>query len=1330
VGWIAALVVGTVAGLFVSGCGGNSAVTSSEATQAAAPTFSPGGGSYTSVQSVKITSATTGAVLYCTTDGTTPTTTSPQCASPTTVQSSEYLQAIAVAPGYSASPVSAAGYTIGLTPVSTPTFSPAGGDYTSPQTVTISDATTGANIYYCVTTGCKPTASSTQYTAPITVSSSQTVTAVAVASEYSNSDIASATYAISAYPTATPTLYPSGGTYQGTISVTLSDATSGATIYYTTDGTTPTAQSAVYSNPISVTSTAAIQAIAVASGYTTSAIAVEGYVIETPASMPTFSVAPGTYTGTQTVTLSDATPNATIYYTTNGNPATTSSTIYTGQITVSQTETINAIAIATNYLSSADASAAYTITPPAAAPTFSTGTGTYSAIQQVTISDTTPNATIYYTTNGTPATTSSTVYSGQITVSSSETINAVAIASGYSVSSDAYAIYTVNLSQTLQPVLSEPTGVYGPNLAITITDPTANAVIYYTLNGTPVSTNSTVYQGPITFPNDGSYTLDVVAIAPGFSLSPDALAVYTISPPAATPTFNVTSGAYTTPQSVKISDTTPDAVIYYTTDGSTPTIGSNVYNGAITVSSTDEVISAIAAVASGAYSPSSAASVEVRVFTGAITGKVLSGTTPIAGAAVQLYSAGTTGYGSAPTAATTYSASNTTASDGSFTLYYECLAAPQDQMYLVATGGSTGSGANQYIKLISVLGSCASLPATATVNEVTTIASVYALSAFASINSGGGINVGVPTTGASCNATNVPAWQSTGKETCNYNGLVSAFNAVNNMVNVTGATDAYGVVAGAARSITPAYANGNTVDGTFYPQVAYLNSSSVPQARINALADMLASCVESSGSTCSGSANLLGGASTNGSAPGGSVVSPQDTLQAALNIAQNPGNNGINLTGLLDLIPATNPPYATTLSTSAAPTDLTLALSYTGAGLGLPPTFDGETTVGTQSYSEVGPTLSQALAIDASGNIWVTAYGSDIYLDNLSMMLAGFSSQGSPLTPATTVTGTTATYGGFNPDLSVDSPQPQAIAIDQAGNIWIGLASFGGDIYKIGNTGSNLTLQTSIVTGRDVYNLAIDNSGNVWGGSTAPIEYQSDGTQVVFTRSSGQYWPYLLRYMLFDANYKLWTVDYQDPLAAYRPDVDELSTANGTELFAAFATSGRAINSFITLVADGTGYVYGCADSNKAFDIFSSANSGSWVNSTNVPVVATGRACGDQLVLDGQGHLFAVSDDYNYSAIDELTTQGEVISPTAAGYTGTSSTEQPTLNFDGNNYVYANGILAAMDGSGNLWVLNTDTVGSSGGSGSNVLLEYVGIGAPVVTPTSVALTSGMLGVRP
>ena len=91
---------------------------------------------------------------------------------------------------------------------------------------------------------------------------------------------------------------------------------------------------------------------------------------------PTFSPAAGTFTSAQSVTISDATSGASIFYTTNGTTPTTSSTPYTGPITVNSTETIQAIAAASGMTNSGVATAAYTINAPVPAAITITGTST------------------------------------------------------------------------------------------------------------------------------------------------------------------------------------------------------------------------------------------------------------------------------------------------------------------------------------------------------------------------------------------------------------------------------------------------------------------------------------------------------------------------------------------------------------------------------------------------------------------------------------------------------------------------------------------------------------------------------------------------------------------------------------------------------------------------------------------------------------------------------------------------------------------------------------------------------------------------------------------
>ncbi len=429
-----------------------------------------------------------------------------------------------------------AGAVLPVTPTVLPVFSPAAGTYTSSQTVTISDSTPNAVIYY-TTTGTTPTTSSTKYTGAIAVASSETVKAIAVASGYTISASASASYTIT--PTAaTPAFSVAAGTYTSSQTVTISNSTPNAVIYYTTTGTTPTTSSTKYTGAIAVASSETVKAIAVASGYTTSAAASASYTITPTAATPAFSIAAGTYTSSQTVTISDSTANAAIYYTTTGTTPTASSTKYTGAITVASSETVKAVAVATGYTTSAAASASYTITPTAATPVLSIAAGTYTSSQTVTISDATATAAIYYTTSGTTPTTSSTKYTGAITVASSETVKAIAVATGYTTSAAASASYTITPTAAT-PVFSPVAGTYTSSQSVSISDSTATAAIYYTIDGTTPTTGSAKYiTGGITV--GATETVKAIAVATGYTNSAAASATYTVSS-----SFTLTSSAAT-----------------------------------------------------------------------------------------------------------------------------------------------------------------------------------------------------------------------------------------------------------------------------------------------------------------------------------------------------------------------------------------------------------------------------------------------------------------------------------------------------------------------------------------------------------------------------------------------------------------------------------------------------------------------------------------------------------------------------------------------------------------------------------------------------------------
>jgi hypothetical protein len=261
-------------------------------------------------------------------------------------------------------------------------------------------------------------------------------------------------------PAPIPTFSPSAGMYEGNQNVFISDLNSDATICYNTTGAPATngqsgcANGTLYTGAaISVPGGESIYAVAGGKGYGDSAIGKSTYKIGLTASQPTFYPAQGTYQGNQTVFLTAA-QGSVICYNTTGSPATngstgcTTGTLYTGPITVSSNETLYAEAGGTGLTDSAAGSAAYVISPfavvdghtgsyPANSPTYSPLPGSYSDSQSVTISTTTSGAYICYIASATPPTllpetnnlggcSVGTLYSSPISVTSSETIYAIA----------------------------------------------------------------------------------------------------------------------------------------------------------------------------------------------------------------------------------------------------------------------------------------------------------------------------------------------------------------------------------------------------------------------------------------------------------------------------------------------------------------------------------------------------------------------------------------------------------------------------------------------------------------------------------------------------------------------------------------------------------------------------------------------------------------------------------------------------------------------------------------------------------------------------------------
>jgi hypothetical protein len=168
-------------------------------------------------------------------------------------------------------------YTI-QTAAAAPTFNPVPGTYSSAQQVTISSTTSGATIYY-TTDGSTPTTSSNKYSAPITIGSTTTLNAMATATGMANSSTTGGVYTIQTATASRPSFSPAPGTYTASVTVSIFSTTAGATMYYTTDGTTPTTSSNKYNGPFTITTTTTVKAIATAPGLANSSVSNAPYTI-------------------------------------------------------------------------------------------------------------------------------------------------------------------------------------------------------------------------------------------------------------------------------------------------------------------------------------------------------------------------------------------------------------------------------------------------------------------------------------------------------------------------------------------------------------------------------------------------------------------------------------------------------------------------------------------------------------------------------------------------------------------------------------------------------------------------------------------------------------------------------------------------------------------------------------------------------------------------------------------------------------------------------------------------------------------------------------------
>jgi sugar lactone lactonase YvrE len=525
----------------------------------------------------------------------------------------------------------------------------------------------------------------------------------------------------------------------------------------------------------------------------------------------------------------------------------------------------------------------------------------------------------------------------------------------------------------------------------------------------------------------------------------------------------------------------------------------------------------------------------------AIAGQVHGGQQPVSGATIQLYAVGITGLKSASTpliAATVISDQN-----GNFSITgdWDCTSntatyGVNPLLYIVASGGNPGisSGTNNAaITMTAAIGPCSGITASTfiTLNELTTVAAAYALAPFMA------------------DVTHV------GASGANAKGLLNAFNTANLLVN--------------------------TATG-FAPGSGLLSNATVPINELNSLADVLASCVNTSG--VDGICSTLFAAAT---PSGGSV--PADIVGVILNIASSPVSQ---VTNLFKTLPST-PPFQPTLA--SAPNDWTVALNFTGGGLNAP----------------------TSLALDASGNAWVANAGGNAVTE--------LSPAGTQLTGSTGYSGSNNIFGA------------QGIAVDKAENVWLADTLLS-SVVKLSLNNGAIQSSTSYTSGgiSGPLGIAIDNQNNVWVANFAcasVTELNSAGTPLgssPLTANGTLQSPYG---MAIDAAGNAWVTDNA------ASDVVEFN--NNQSLLSGSGDIDGAILAPEGIALDANGRAWTAYQGTNSVSYFLSGPQTTWP----VPYTGGGLSMPAAVAIDGQGTVW-IANSQTLGSISKLNvSQSTPLSP-------------------------------------------------------------------------------------
>jgi hypothetical protein len=404
---------------------------------------------------------------------------------------------------------------------------------TAQVSLTATDNTGGSGVdkTYYTTDGSTPTTSSNVYTAPFPIASTSTVKYFSVDKSGNAEAVKSQSIQIDPTPPATLAacnLQSCSGTYTTNVqfALTASDNTGGsgvANTFYTTDGTTPTGSSSVYSSPLNLTKTTTVKYFSVDAAGNAEAANTQVVTIDNTAPTTTIrcnnaACSSGFYPGTVQVSLSatDAggVGQTTTYYTTDGTTPTTSSIQYSGPFPIGTTATVKFFSVDGAHNSEAPQSQQIQVDP--SAPTTTAACNSQACANwfnvnvsvNLTASDTGGSGVskIYYTTDGSTPTRASTVFTAPLSVTATTTVKFFAVDNA----GNAEAVKTV----AVQIDKTAPTttircnnggcGTTFPNsvtVTLAATDNTGGSGVsstHYTTDGTTPTLTSPVYGGSFT----------------------------------------------------------------------------------------------------------------------------------------------------------------------------------------------------------------------------------------------------------------------------------------------------------------------------------------------------------------------------------------------------------------------------------------------------------------------------------------------------------------------------------------------------------------------------------------------------------------------------------------------------------------------------------------------------------------------------------------------------------------------------------------------------------------------------------------------------------------